>query len=163
MSYSRHIFGKHASHTAFLLQRLLLLILAVTSAWTKAPAEATASTGTMTSRLIPVHSSGTEAVLEMTTVSKQKKNARRLALYPEQVTFFFFLILTTNGDTVFLYSFLNVICLQQDKRREAIRGWREGGIYYPSVCWFVISVWCISSVVFRNVHHVCNTRIFLIK
>ena len=119
MSYSRHIFGKHASHTAFLLQRLLLLILAVTSAWTKAPAEATASTGTMTSRLIPVHSSGTEAVLEMTTVSKQKKNARRLALYPEQVTFFFFLILTTNGDTVFLYSFLNVICLQQDKRRRS--------------------------------------------
>lgn len=62
------------------------MIPAVTSAWTKAPAETIASTGTMTSRPIPVHSFGTEAVVEMTTVMKQRMNARRPVLYTEQVT-----------------------------------------------------------------------------
>lgn len=60
---------------------------AVTSAWTKAAVEATASAGTMTSRPTPVHSFGMEAVVEMTTDTKQKMNARRLAFYSEQVTF----------------------------------------------------------------------------
>ena len=81
------------------------MILAVTSAWTKAPAEATASTGTTTSRPTPVHSSGTEAVLETKTVSKQKMNARRLVLYPEQVPFFFFLILNNKFENSVLALF----------------------------------------------------------
>lgn len=72
--------------TPFLLQKPLL-IPAVTSAWTKAPAETIAFTGTTTSRPMPVHSFGMEAVMEMTTVTKQRMNARRLAFYSEQVTF----------------------------------------------------------------------------
>lgn len=93
------------------------MIPAVTSAWTKAPAETIASTGTMTSRPIPVHSFGTEAVVEMTTVIKQRMNARRLVLYTEQVTLVDF---QQQICTLFyFYFFLNIIlfCPQQDKRR----------------------------------------------
>lgn len=64
-----------------------MLIPAVTSAWTKAPAESIPSTGTMISRPMPVHSFGMEAAVEMTTVTKQRMNARRLAFNSEEVTF----------------------------------------------------------------------------
>lgn len=73
------------SHIPFPLQRPLVLIPAVTSAWTKAPAETISYAGIMTSRPMLVHSSGTEAVVEMATVTKQKMNARRLAFCSEQV------------------------------------------------------------------------------
>ena len=57
------------------------------SAWPKVTAETIVSAGTMTSRPMPVHSFGMEAVVEMTTVMKQKMSARRLVFYSEQVMF----------------------------------------------------------------------------
>lgn len=64
-----------------------------------------------------MHSFGTEAVVEMTTVMKQRMNARRPVL-PEQVTLVDFQqqICTI---LLFFLSFLNIIlfCPQQVKRR----------------------------------------------
>lgn len=74
----------------FFLQKPLFLIPAVPSAWTKAPAGTIASGGTMTSRPMPVHNFGMEAVVEMITVTKQKMNARRIVFYSEQVPFVHF-------------------------------------------------------------------------
>lgn len=68
----------------------------------------------MTSRPMPVHSSGMEAVVEMTTVTKQKMNARGLVFSQEQVNF---IDDWQRIHLFFHFSFLNIIfsCPQLDK------------------------------------------------
>lgn len=93
---------------------------AVISAWTKAAAETIASAGIMTSRPTPVPSFGMEAVVEMTTDTEQKMNARRLVFYSEQVTFLDFQQKMCTF-SLYFHFFINIIlfCPQQDKRKRS--------------------------------------------
>lgn len=130
-------------YTPFLLQRCLLLILDVASTWTRAPVETIASAGTMTNRPMPVHSFGMEAVVEMTTVMKQKRNARGLVFNSEQVIFVYFLYGKYIHFSV-IYCFLVIIlsCPQLDKRRKSLKMMNFSALQPADVILIRYSVTC---------------------